>query len=76
MVFILDFFVVLYKKGILMTHTHETLLTVQELSQLLKVKPDTIYHWNLRNAFPEIKRVKIAGKVYFKLSSIADLIND
>ncbi|MBQ2844533.1 MAG: helix-turn-helix domain-containing protein [Alphaproteobacteria bacterium] len=59
-----------------MTHTHETLLTVQELSQLLKVKPDTIYHWNLRNAFPEIKRVKIAGKVYFKLSSIADLIND
>lgn len=76
MVFILDFFVVLYKKGILMTHTHETLLTVQELSQLLKVKPDTIYHWNLRNAFPEIKRVKIAGKLYFKLSSIADLIND
>ena len=59
-----------------MTHTHETLLTVQELSQLLKVKPDTIYHWNLRNAFPEIKRVKIAGKLYFKLSSIADLIND
>ena len=57
------------------THTHETLLTVQELSQLLKVKPDTIYHWNIRKAFPEIKRVKIAGKVYFKLSSVAALIN-
>ena len=57
------------------THIHETLLTVQELSQLLKVKPDTIYHWNIRKAFPEIKRVKIAGKVYFKLSSVAALIN-
>lgn len=75
MVFILDFFVVLYKKGILMTHTHETLLTVQELSQLLKVKPDTIYHWNLRKAYPEIKRVKIAGKVYFKLSSLRPFLD-
>lgn len=56
--------------------THETLLTVDELAKILKIKPDTIYHWNIRNAFPEIKRVKIAGKVYFKLSSIADLIND
>lgn len=53
-----------------MTYTKDTLLTVHELSQLLKVKPDTIYHWNLRNAFPEIKRVKIAGKVYFQLSSL------
>ena len=50
--------------------THETLLTVHELANLLKIKPDTIYHWNLRKAYPEIKRVKIAGKVYFKLSSL------
>lgn len=53
-----------------MTYTHETLLTVHELATLLKIKPDTIYHWHLRNAYPEIKRVKIAGKVYFKLSSL------
>ena len=38
--------------------THETLLTVDELAKILKIKPDTIYHWNLRKAYPEIKRVK------------------
>lgn len=53
-----------------MTNAQDTLLTVHELANLLKIKPDTIYHWNLRKAYPEIKRVKIAGKVYFKLSSL------
>lgn len=56
-------------------YTHDTLLTVHELAELLKVKPDTIYHWHIRKAFPEIERVKIAGKVYYKLSSIMSLIN-
>ncbi|MBR6685512.1 MAG: helix-turn-helix domain-containing protein [Alphaproteobacteria bacterium] len=55
--------------------THETLLTVHELANLLKIKPDTIYHWHLRKAYPEIKRVKIAGKVYFKLSSLQPFLN-
>lgn len=58
-----------------MTYIHETLLTVHELATLLKIKPDTIYHWHLRNAYPEIKRVKIAGKVYFKLSSLRPFLD-
>lgn len=62
-------------RRIQMTYTHETLLTVHELATLLKIKPDTIYHWNLRKAYPEIKRVKIAGKVYFKLSSLQPFLN-
>lgn len=52
----------------------ERLLTLKETAEILNLKPDTLYHWHMRNSFPEISRTKVGGRVYFKLSSITSLM--
>lgn len=56
-------------------YKQETLLTLKETAELLNLKPDTLYHWNMHNKFNELQRVKIGGRVFFKLSCITSLMN-
>jgi predicted DNA-binding transcriptional regulator AlpA len=51
-------------------YSDDALLTLKETAELLNLKPDTLYHWSMRNKFNDLQRVKIGGKVYFKYASI------
>lgn len=53
----------------------ERLLTLKETAELLSLNPDTLYRWRMYNKFPELQRIKIGGRVFFKLSCITSLMN-
>ena len=52
------------------TYQGEKLLTVKEAAEILNLKPQTLYNGNFYKSFPEMGRVKIGGRLFYKLSCI------
>lgn len=72
---------VLYIKGavILMIKkpnipSEASLLTVTETAELLNLTANSLYHWNCKEFFPQLRRVKIGGRVYFTAASVVSLL--
>lgn len=51
-----------------------SLLSLAETAALLNVRPDTLRHWAYRDYFPQLEKVKIGGRIYYKTSSIDALL--
>ena len=51
-----------------------SLLTVTETAELLNIKANSLYHWNSNDFFPQLRRVKIGGRVYFTAASVESLL--
>lgn len=47
-----------------------SLLSLSETAALLNIRPDTLRHWACRDYFPQLERVKIGGRIFYKTSSI------
>lgn len=84
-VFIRDVFsilkIVLYKKGAVIPMIKKpnipsdaSLLTVAETAKLLNLKANSLYHWNCNDYFPQLRRVKVGGRVYFTAASVESLL--
>lgn len=52
----------------------KSFLTTKELSEMLNIRPDSIYRWNTKEYFPQLRRVKIGGRTYYSASSIENII--
>lgn len=53
--------------------TQEKLLTVNEAAEILKLKPSTLYRIKQNDRSP--KKVKVCGRLYFSLASIANIMD-
>ena len=51
-----------------------SLFSVAETAEMLNIKINTLYHWNIRDYFPQLRRVKIGGRVYFTAASVESLL--
>lgn len=51
-----------------------SLYSVAETAEMLNIKINTLYHWNIRDYFPQLRRVKIGGRVYFTAASVESLL--
>lgn len=51
-----------------------SLLSLAETAELLNIRPDTLRHWSYRNYFPQLKPVKIGGRIFYKYSCINALL--
>lgn len=51
-----------------------SLYSVAETAEMLNMKANTLYHWNIRDYFPQLRRVKIGGRVYFTATSVESLL--
>ena len=51
-----------------------SLLSVAETAELLNIKVNTLYHWNINDYCPQLHRIKVGGRVYFTAASIASLL--
>jgi excisionase family DNA binding protein len=53
-------------------HTHPVFLNVDELAEMMRVKPRTIYHWVQNGLVPHRKPSGHRGRVLFLLDEILD----
>jgi len=51
-----------------------SLYSVAETAEMLNMKANTLYHWNIRDYFPQLHRVKVGGRVYFTAASVESLL--
>lgn len=51
-----------------------SLFSVTETAELLNIKANTLYHWNISDYCPQLRRVKVGGRVYFTAASVASLL--
>ena len=51
-----------------------SLFSVAETAELLNIKANTLYHWNIRDYCPQLHRVKVGGRIYFTAASVASLL--
>lgn len=49
-------------------------LDSRELAEILGIRVDSVYRWNMKGYAPELKRVKIGGKTYFAVSSLINIL--